>query len=262
MINILGHDEQGPMGVPALAERLQGVLAPFFQQMQQSLESFVEIEVRAELERAKRLAATEQQDACPDQRSWRRRSSSADPGGRRSSLFSRGTGLGTTMRRSSINSNPLPQMAEEVAEPCVLSTQPPVHSFHRAPGSSPTLSFPANSNHTPERQQDYLMQDSIDSQGVPWRLDRTDANSKPRISSPAPGAHDAGDGEQHSGQVCRHWHSKGWCRLGDSCKFTHPNDERGIGQLPAKHKVRKEASASSEAGAARGKAKPRKVPTS
>eukprot|EP00930_Biecheleria_cincta_P026446 TRINITY_DN18640_c0_g1_i1.p1 TRINITY_DN18640_c0_g1~~TRINITY_DN18640_c0_g1_i1.p1 ORF type:complete len:305 (-),score=32.01 TRINITY_DN18640_c0_g1_i1:72-935(-) len=247
MINILGYDEQEPLDLPSLADRLQGVLAPFFEQMQQSIQNFVEIEVRAEIERAKRLDSTPQQDVCPDQRSWRRRSSSADLGGRTSSLFSRGAALGTTMRRSSLCSNPLPQMVEEIAEGCVLSTYPPPHGF------IPNLPFPSNSTHPAEMQGGNLTQDSTNSPGVPSKL---------RMTSQAPGAHDPGEGEQQSGQVCRHWHSKGWCRLGDSCKFTHPNQERGAGQLPTKNNVRKQSSSSEAAVAARAKAKPRKVPAS
>jgi hypothetical protein len=27
--------------------------------------------------------------------------------------------------------------------------------------------------------------------------------------------------------VCKHWKSKGWCRLGSSCKFLHPEHKRG-----------------------------------
>lgn len=35
--------------------------------------------------------------------------------------------------------------------------------------------------------------------------------------------------------VCRHWRSKGWCRLEGNCKFLHPESKRGIaapGDLP------------------------------
>jgi len=28
--------------------------------------------------------------------------------------------------------------------------------------------------------------------------------------------------------VCRHWKSKGWCRLGENCKFLHPENKRGV----------------------------------
>jgi hypothetical protein len=28
--------------------------------------------------------------------------------------------------------------------------------------------------------------------------------------------------------VCRHWRSKGWCRLEANCKFLHPENKRGI----------------------------------
>jgi len=31
-----------------------------------------------------------------------------------------------------------------------------------------------------------------------------------------------------SPMVCRHWKSKGWCRLESSCKFLHPEHKRGV----------------------------------
>jgi hypothetical protein len=31
-----------------------------------------------------------------------------------------------------------------------------------------------------------------------------------------------------SQMVCRHWKSKGWCRYESQCKFSHPEDKRGI----------------------------------
>jgi len=34
--------------------------------------------------------------------------------------------------------------------------------------------------------------------------------------------------------VCRHWKSKGWCRLGDGCKFSHPEHKCGVGAGNAK----------------------------
>lgn len=33
---------------------------------------------------------------------------------------------------------------------------------------------------------------------------------------------------EKSSMVCRHWKSKGWCRLGDNCKFLHPEHKRGV----------------------------------
>lgn len=32
-----------------------------------------------------------------------------------------------------------------------------------------------------------------------------------------------------STMVCRHWKSKGWCRLQSNCKFLHPEEKRGVG---------------------------------
>jgi hypothetical protein len=31
-----------------------------------------------------------------------------------------------------------------------------------------------------------------------------------------------------SPMVCRHWKSKGWCRLDSNCKFLHPEHKRGV----------------------------------
>merc|ERR1712050_63895 len=28
--------------------------------------------------------------------------------------------------------------------------------------------------------------------------------------------------------VCRHWKSKGWCRYESQCKFSHPENKRGV----------------------------------
>jgi hypothetical protein len=40
-------------------------------------------------------------------------------------------------------------------------------------------------------------------------------------------AEEDSDGEK-SRMVCRHWKTKGWCRLEDSCKFLHPAYKRGV----------------------------------
>lgn len=38
-----------------------------------------------------------------------------------------------------------------------------------------------------------------------------------------------GSDQEKSVMVCRHWKSKGWCRLEDNCKFLHPEHKRGVG---------------------------------
>lgn len=48
----------------------------------------------------------------------------------------------------------------------------------------------------------------------------------------SPDAAGAGNGEK-SVMVCRHWKSKGWCRLEASCKFLHPDHKRGNVITPA-----------------------------
>merc|ERR1712032_1728454 len=36
---------------------------------------------------------------------------------------------------------------------------------------------------------------------------------------------------EKSVMVCRHWKSKGWCKLEAQCKFLHPEHKRGAGTL-------------------------------
>jgi len=40
-----------------------------------------------------------------------------------------------------------------------------------------------------------------------------------------------------SSMVCRHWKSKGWCRLEEKCKFLHPENKRGGGTARSKGNV-------------------------
>ncbi|CAE6927274.1 unnamed protein product [Symbiodinium natans] len=49
---------------------------------------------------------------------------------------------------------------------------------------------------------------------------------------------DAGTSQVKSAVVCRHWKSKGWCRLGDECKFAHPEHKCGAGSQIKKEKDR------------------------
>merc|ERR1719240_627321 len=42
---------------------------------------------------------------------------------------------------------------------------------------------------------------------------------------------DTSGNAEKSVMVCRHWKSKGWCRLEASCKFLHPEHKRG--SIPA-----------------------------
>jgi len=37
------------------------------------------------------------------------------------------------------------------------------------------------------------------------------------------------DEHEKNVMVCRHWKSKGWCRMKDECKFLHPGHKRGVG---------------------------------
>jgi len=79
-----------------------------------------------------------------------------------------------------------------------------------------------------------------------WMLDEesTDANDSCAFASLLSStssegdAHDAlerkseasepGSDAERSVMVCRHWKSKGWCRLEDKCKFLHPEHKCGV----------------------------------
>jgi len=43
-----------------------------------------------------------------------------------------------------------------------------------------------------------------------------------------------GSDQEKSAMVCRHWKSKGWCRMGDNCKFLHPDHNCGVSSAGAK----------------------------
>jgi len=55
---------------------------------------------------------------------------------------------------------------------------------------------------------------------------------------------DSGTPQAKSAVVCRHWKSKGWCRLGDECKFAHPEHKCGAGSQMKKEKDRSVTSTS------------------
>lgn len=50
------------------------------------------------------------------------------------------------------------------------------------------------------------------------------------------GDDDGDEGGEKSVMVCRHWKSKGFCRLEDKCKFLHLEHKRGTGVPPTKPK--------------------------
>lgn len=51
------------------------------------------------------------------------------------------------------------------------------------------------------------------------------ASPAPGAVAPAPAPHE----QEKSVMVCRHWKSKGFCKLEDQCKFLHPENKRGNG---------------------------------
>merc|ERR1719350_665529 len=51
------------------------------------------------------------------------------------------------------------------------------------------------------------------------------ASPAPGAVAPAPAPHE----QEKSVMVCRHWKSKGFCKLEDQCKFLHPENKRGSG---------------------------------
>jgi hypothetical protein len=51
--------------------------------------------------------------------------------------------------------------------------------------------------------------------------------SQPPPALPEDSSEQASDSEK-SIMVCRHWKTKGWCRMEGNCKFLHPEHKRGI----------------------------------
>merc|ERR1719375_1445046 len=52
--------------------------------------------------------------------------------------------------------------------------------------------------------------------------------SSPVVHIPSPREDSEPIDPEKSVMVCRHWRSKGWCRMGDNCKFLHPENKRGV----------------------------------
>lgn len=48
------------------------------------------------------------------------------------------------------------------------------------------------------------------------------------LSSPPSEESEPASDTEKSIMVCRHWKSKGWCRMDAKCKFLHPEHKRGI----------------------------------
>jgi len=225
-------------GIPGLRERLELFITPFFQDIMNSVHNFVEIEVGAQLAAANKSAGYQQPPGSVETlshvRAGRRRSLSEEPQMRRASIFSRG--------RSSIASsggNPRASLASTAEEPKLncLSSSP-------LAGLADPRELREGSN-----------------------VQVQDRSHSPRRHSEAPSEAendaDDDDEEDKSTPVCRHWKSKGWCRLSESCKFLHPEQRRGTGALPKKSsRSRREASASlddeDQAAGAPGRLKPRR----
>jgi len=55
----------------------------------------------------------------------------------------------------------------------------------------------------------------------------SDVDPLDAIDRKSEGSDAAGDADKNI-MVCRHWKSKGWCRLESNCKFLHPEHKRGI----------------------------------
>lgn len=224
--------------VPGLRERLELFIAPFFQDILNSVHNFVEIEVGAQLAAANKADMCQRPPGSAETlshvRTGRRRSLSEEPRMPFSSIFSRG--------RSSIASsgNRRGSLASTAEEPKL-----------KCPSSSPLADL-ADPRELREGSN----------------VQAQDRSHSPRRHSEAPSEAendaDDDDEEDKSTPVCRHWKSKGWCRLSESCKFMHPEQKRGTGALPKKKssRSRREASASlddeDQAAGAPGRLKPRR----
>lgn len=218
-------DDAALPGIADLRERLELFLAPFFQDMMNSVQNFVEIEIRAHLAGANKADVSQRPPGSAETlshlRAGRRRSQSEEPARTRSSMstFPRGS-------RSSISStgNRRSSLASTAEEP--------------------TLQFPwllsSSSLANPADPREL-------SEGNNAQVQARSQSSRRHSEAPSEAENDADDtdDEEKSTPVCRHWKSKGWCRLSESCKFMHPENKRGTGALPKKSsRSRREASAS------------------
>lgn len=82
---------------------------------------------------------------------------------------------------------------------------PPLHEGGQSDSTNSLLLAPRNKDHEASFQLEGLGRASVE-----------ERNSK------------AGDNEKRV-MVCRHWKSKGFCRMGEKCKFLHPEHKRGTG---------------------------------
>lgn len=67
-------------------------------------------------------------------------------------------------------------------------------------------------------------------QNVMPMVNRVDAED-PRPECKEVGSEDPSD-QENCPLVCRHWKSKGFCRMGDNCKFLHPANRCGVVVVP------------------------------
>merc|ERR1712070_199836 len=72
---------------------------------------------------------------------------------------------------------------------------------------------------------------SSESEGIDGVNDQsleTDFSQRPMGSQALPEDSEQASDCEKSMMVCRHWKTKGWCRLEANCKFLHPEHKRGI----------------------------------
>lgn len=110
-------------------------------------------------------------------------------------------------------------------------------------GMSSRRASPALQGLEPSMQSMLLSDASASQAGAgPVFLLRSEQNQRltPTVSPQLPLVHNMQQGSpvdldgEKSVMVCRHWKSKGWCRLEDQCKFLHPDSKRGAGVPPKK----------------------------
>merc|ERR1712205_6660 len=62
---------------------------------------------------------------------------------------------------------------------------------------------------------------------IEWKLDAADA-AAPVVGAAMSSEDSEPSDPDKSVMVCRHWRSKGWCRMEGDCKFLHPEHKRGV----------------------------------
>lgn len=225
----LGVDFSAPMGVPNFRDRLEGFLTPLFQDMLTAVLNFVEADIQTQLARvSQRSPGYEDLAPQPQPQVRRRRRSKSDGSIRQSAMLQAGGN-----RRGSVGSRGSHFSSVGSHSSSLLFT------FQEQRGENPQ-SEPFGRQESQESSAHLSMhlEDLVDVRetraGDILQVAAGGQTPGSEAPSEAKAEADVDDDDENDMPVCRHWKSKGWCRLADTCKFMHPNQKRGTAALPKK----------------------------